>query len=214
MDLEVGPHEQAWLATWVGSLAIALLLVVRRPSAHAITRRAYWQALLLPWKLVALLGAITVLAIAAPISGDPTWDLPDSILVSLAVFAVSPHAVGTIARDLAARRVGVTTYVALVLFFVPCWVYEAYILVRDGVYPPTWQTNLVLSGGITLLAGLFFDLGRKDGERSSFAFRWKEWPAAHRTPLVRVLPMAALLTAPVVAMIALFVVVYWLEGGF
>lgn len=213
MELLIGPTERVWLATWASLLGTSVMLVVKRPADHAITRPAYWRALLLPWKLFALACAATVLAIAAPISGDPTWDVPDSILVSLAVFACAPAAVGTIARDVAARRVGASTFVALTLFFVPCWTYELYILLRDRAYPPTWQTNLVLSGAITLLAGLFFDLGRAQGETSTFAFLWREWPRAHRTPLVAVLPMAALLAAPVLAMIALFVVVYWLEGG-
>ena len=214
MELLIGATERVWLAGWVSALGVAVIAVVRRPGAHAITRAAYWRALLLPWKLFALGCAMAIIALAAPVSGDPTWDLGDSILVSLAVFACAPAAVGTIARDVAGRRVGATTFVAVVLFFVPCWTYELYVLLRDGAYPLTWQSNLVLSGAITLLAGLFFDLGRAEGERSTFAFRWKEWPQAHRTPLSAVLPMAMLLTAPVLAMIALFVVVYWLEGGF
>lgn len=209
MDLIVPPLELAYLALWAPALLLALVMVALDDDHFGLITRGYLRFLLEPWKLATLAIATTLIAGAAPYSNDPTWDLPDSLLVSLAVFLTAPWAMATLIRSWRRPGEGARLFSALVLLLVPCWTYEIYILFRDGVYPPTWQSNLIISGMICVFAGLFWNLGFRPDESSRFTFRWEAWPPSTRSPFLKLLPMATLLASPVVLMVAAFVYLFF-----
>lgn len=207
--------RMAYLATWVTLLVGAVIAVATRPEAFEWTRRPWWRFHLEPWKPITFALATAVIAAAAPYSGDPTWDLGDSLLVSCVVFLTSPWAVGAIYRELLGvqGRSWRRLYVAMVAFWLPCWTYDAYILLRDGIYPPTWWSNLGLSGPICLLAGLLWNLGAQPDQPGYFTFRWARWPPATPTPFRRVLGLALLLMVPVGLAVAAFIASFLLDGA-
>ncbi len=201
--------ESAYLAAWMLAVLWATVHLARRRASVGPFRRDYLRFLAEPWKLATWAIAVAMLVAIAPHSGDPTWDAVDSVLVSVAVFACAPFAVATVVRKLRARTYDLEALAGLVLFFVPCWTYDLYIVVRDGVYPPTWSSNLVLSGVIIGLAGAFWNLAADPAsERGAhFAFQDEHWPPAYRTRFLTVLPMAMLLAAPVVLLSLAFVAI-------
>ena len=178
----------SYLGTWLAACLVAAILVLRDPGAFAITRREYWRFLLRPWKVITFAIAITALAVAAPLSRDPTWDVADSVLISTLVFCLAPWAVGEGYRALfvgpSVRR---TLVAATAFLFAASWSYDLYIVLRDGHYPTTWLSNLRISGFITLVAGLFWNLDHVRGEGCALAFRRPDWPAPERTaPFLRI----------------------------
>jgi hypothetical protein len=178
-----------------------------------LVQKSYWQFLFEPWKLFTFAVATMGIALAASYSGDPTWDLPNSIIISILTFGFAPWSVAVIYRHLRSRKFSFELWVAGCVFFLPCWTYDLYILLRDKIYPPTWYPNLYLSGGITLIAGLFWSLYYRDDSGLTFAFTRQEWPAVGPTPFRKVFWPCFFLGIPVAASIGWFVYMYFKSEG-
>ena len=118
-----------YAAGWSATIAAVLILLKR--LARAATR-SYLYFLLVPWKAVTFLIAMSGITLAAPFSGDPTWDYLDSVVISVSVFVCSPWAVGCLFLFFKGRRSWADLYVAVVLMlFSSSWFYDGYILLRD-----------------------------------------------------------------------------------
>lgn len=201
--------QTVYLVTWLAAVLASCGLVARGGGDRVwLTDARYLRFLVEPWKLVAFALSGTLITLVAPYSGDPTWDRVDGALISLTVYWASPWAIATLVREARGRRRGDVLFVATSALLLPCWVYDGYILLRDSFYPATWTSNLVLSGAICVVAGLFWNLGASDGERSNFTFLRKSWPPTQRTPLRKVLPFAVVLALPVLIAVLAFVYLY------
>jgi hypothetical protein len=64
------------------SLVVSIDLMFFQPSKYEICSRAYRAFLLRPWKLLTFFAALALITVVAPYSGDPTWDYPDSLIIS------------------------------------------------------------------------------------------------------------------------------------
>ncbi|BCS95382.1 hypothetical protein DSLASN_10140 [Desulfoluna limicola] len=203
---------QIYFAVWVLAVVASLVWLVRHQKTCSLLGTAYRSFLFEGWKLFTFAVATALVTLSAPYSGDPTWDYFDSLLISALTFLLSPWAVGVVYRGLVSRRFDAAFAVACCLFFVPCWVYDLYILLRDGIYPSTWASNLVLSGGLILIAGMFWNLCLIEGRGVSFAFRLEEWPDVVATPFKKVFWPCFFLSLPVIAAIGWFVVTFLMAG--
>jgi len=201
-----------YFASWVIALAVSLTWAFRHRDTFPLLGKAYRSFLFEGWKLFTFAVATAFVTLSAPYSGDPIWDFFDSLLISSLTYLLSPWAVGVVYRGLSSRRVDATFAVACCLFFVPCWAYDLYILLRDGIYPSTWASNLVLSGGITLIAGMFWNLCHVEGTGVTFAFKQEPWPSVPPTPLAKVFWPCFFLSLPVIAAIGWFVVTFLMAG--
>jgi hypothetical protein len=161
--------------------------------------------LLQPWKLFTFFVALTLITVVAPYSGDPTWDYLDSIIISCLTFVVAPWSVGAIYLSCRNRTFDKRLLVAACLFFTPCWFYDLYILLRDHAYPPTWVSNLFLSGPIVALAGLFWNLAWLRELGTHFSFSHRPWISSEATPFGKILLPALMISVPVVVMVLWFV---------
>jgi hypothetical protein len=202
----ISRFESIYLASWIILLVVSTGLMVFQPSKFEICSRAYRAFLLQPWKLLTFFAALALITVVAPYSGDPTWDYPDSIIISCLTFVVSPWAVGVFFLSYKARQFDRRLLVAACLFLTPCWFYDLYILLRDHAYPPTWTSNLLLSGPIVALAGLFWNLSWQREVGTHFAFSRKPWMSDEATSLGKVLLPALVIAIPVVAMVLWFVI--------
>lgn len=168
-----------YVVGWIVACALALLVVAARRGRIALLSRGYWRFLLAPWKLVTAATATAAITLVAPHSGDPTWDTTDSLLISFLVFTTAPYAVATLARAWRRRVDLAESYVALCTWgLAASWTYDAYIWWRDGVYPASWDANLVLSSVIYAAAGLLWNLDWRPGQGAGFAFAAPDWPVA------------------------------------
>ena len=204
-ELSIAGFESVYLVSWISALCLSISLMARQPSRYEICTRAYWRLLLQPWKVVTFLMATALVTFAAPYSGDATWDYPDSIAISCLTYIVAPWSIGVAFQSFRDNRLDRRLFVAMFLFLSPCWMYDAYILIRDHAYPATWVSNLVLSGGIIVLAGLFWNLAWRPGKGAHFAFSATPWLDGGVTPLKALILPAMMIGLPVVGMIWWFV---------
>ena len=175
----------------------------------SLTSSTYWKFLLEPWKFFTFVCAMLMITLAAPYSGDHTWDMTDSIVISILTYALAPWSVAVLFRNLREKIFGQEMFAACCFFWIPCWAYDLYILLRDGFYPPTWLSNLVLSGGITVCAGLFWNLYWSEKTGLTFAFMLQHWPPAEKTPFRKVFWLCCMIGVPVFLSIAWFVYMYF-----
>ncbi|MCP4370376.1 MAG: hypothetical protein GY797_20020 [Deltaproteobacteria bacterium] len=208
MQFQIATALKVYLLLWLSALMLSFFLVIYNRKECTLVQKSYWKFLLERWKLFTLVVATLSVTLAAPYSGDPTWDVPDSIIISLLTYIFAPWSVAVLFRNLRSWKFGPDFWVALCVFFIPCWTYDLYILFRDKIYPPTWYNNLYISGGITLIAGLFWNLYYRDTYGLTFAFKLEEWPLVGRTPFKKVFWPCFFLCIPVVASIIWFVYMY------
>ena len=132
--------------------------------------------------------ALTGMVALAPYSGDPTWDYADAAFMCILTYITAPWAVGVLYRFRRFHPDLKAVYVALCLWlFSASWSYDLYILLRDGVYPATWSSNLILSSILYWAAGCLWSLtGSASGV--TFAFRLPGWfQEDQRIPLRRLM---------------------------
>jgi len=157
--------------------------------------------LLQKWKLVAFIIALPGITAIAPYTGDPTWDYVDAILMSFLAYATAPWDVGILYRLSRYQSSWYKLFIALCIWmFSVSWSYDAYLLLRDGMYPATWFSNLFASSILYCCAGLFWSLEWTKHRGVHFSFTESSWPYAHvgggfRQVIWYGLPFAMLVTA-------------------
>lgn len=168
-----------YIACWAAACFIAVVLFLRDKGSYAIFHSSYRQFLFIRWKLITFVVAALGLTVIAPYTGDPTWDYVDALFMSLLTFLTAPWAVGVLYKTFKKNLPVKQAYVAFcVWMFSASWSYDLYILIRDGVYPITWFSNIFASSALYISAGLLWSLDWKEGRGVFFAFMEENWPAA------------------------------------
>jgi hypothetical protein len=168
----------AYLLVWSSACMAAVGIFVYRFKTWEITRRAYWQFLLQPWKMVSFALAALGLIFIAPYTGDITWDYYDAAFMSILTFVTAPWTVGALYNTLRGQRSFGEAYVAFcVWMFSASWSYDLYLLLRDGSYPETWDVNIGASSILYFAAGLLWNLEYRRDRGVLFAFMDEAWPS-------------------------------------
>lgn len=182
--------------------AVACVAALRHRAQLALFTAGYRAQLRAPARLALFAVALAAFVLLAPLTGDPTWDAIDASFMSLGCYALAPWTLGVLYR--ARERSRVELGVALVLsLFALSWSYDLYLVLRDGVFPPTSLTNLAASAILYVLGGLFFSLGHHEARGLLFVFmdpRWPAWSGDRWTARAagRAVALASLLAAPIV----------------
>lgn len=205
MEYNISAAVTTYFACWVFLLLGAFTITAFCREKFEFLTASYLKFLLEPWKLLTFLLAMSIITLAAPYSGDHTWDTFDSIIISLLTYYFCPWSLAIFYRFCKKLADFSQLYVAFCLFLTPCWAYDAYILLRDKTYPTTWWSNLIISGGICFAAGLFWNLAWSEKDGAHFAFYNPNWPAVQPTPFLKVLLYSLILMAPVVIAVGWFV---------
>jgi len=218
--------DQAHRYILAQGLAVALAVVVTllRGRTFAISRRAYWQARLTPWKLGLFAIAAGGMMLIAPHTGDPTWDWIDSGFMALFTYLTAPWTLGVLVR--VRRSSSAELYVAACTWlFSAGWSYDLYIFVRDagglraawshGFYPLSWSSNLIASSLLYAAGGACFSLsapppGRVVSKvvtrlRVTLPFSHDDWPAETPASVREIAPIALVFVLVVTAMLGPFV---------
>jgi hypothetical protein len=192
-----------YIAGWGSALLLAIVLVLREPRAYGLLSRAYVRSLFVPWKLVTFFLAAGFFVIAAPYTGDPTWDHVDGAIMSTLTFLTAPWAVGAITRAFRGLLPKRQAFVALVAWlFSASWSYDGYLFLRDGRYPFTWWANLFASSGLYAAAGAMWCVTYVPARGMVFDFMTDDWFATPPTTFRKVAPMVVILaTIVTVAMV-------------
>ena len=173
-----------YMAAWGTALVAAMIVFVLKRKTILPTCPGYFKFLVMPWKVVTFVIAATGMTVIAPYTGDPTWDYVDASFMSIFTYLFAPWAVGILYRAMRQQAGWGEAYIAACLWlFSASWSYDLYIVLRDGVYPLTWQANLYLSSILYLLAGLLWNLDWTPERRLHFAFIEKNWPSPNPNPV-------------------------------
>ncbi|MDA3886560.1 MAG: hypothetical protein PF638_13280 [Candidatus Delongbacteria bacterium] len=198
-----------YFITWVILLIISVIIILKNKNEYEFLKNNYWQFLFEKWKFITFFIAVFFISAAAPFSNDHTWDLYDSILISVVTYALAPWSVGVIYLSFKRKLFDSKLFVALTTLLLPCWAYDAYIYFRDGIYPITWATNVIISTGIVITAGLFWNLSWTKENGTEFAFRLENWPYKINSPIKKMLIPMFILMFPVVYSTGWFVYNYF-----
>ena len=87
-----------YLPIWFCLCLFAIYLAIRKRAEIGYFSPEYWRYLFQPWKVVTFLIALGAFNIAAPFSGDPTWDYVDSTFMSDLTYTTAPWAIGIVYR--------------------------------------------------------------------------------------------------------------------
>lgn len=197
-----------YLIFWISCIIISIYLVFKHNASYEFLSSAYWKFLSERWKLITFFISIIGITLAGPYSGDSTWDIIDSVIISILVFITAPWSVGMFYRSLRRKEINHKLFVALSCFFLPCWTYDLYILVRDGQYPLSWAPNLVLSGSICFMAGLFWNLAWQKNKGLFFAFDLDTWPVVEATAFRHIIMPAVCFIILMASIVGWFVLSY------
>lgn len=168
-----------YLLCWGSACIVAIVLMIKRRKNIELFHRAYWLGLAQGWKVITFLIAASLLTVVAPYTIDPTWDYIDALFMSILTYTTAPWAVSTLYLALQRKRKFDSIFIAVCIWmFSVSWSYDAYILLRDGNYPPTWLPNIFLSSIMYLAAGLFWSLEYVADRGVIFGFMQKNWPHA------------------------------------
>jgi len=168
---------KVYLMCWISLCIVAVLFMRVNRSSLEIFNKEYWRLLLQKWKLNSFIAALLGITLIAPYTGDPTWDYVDAIFMSFLAYATSPWVVGTLYRFFRCRLSWEKIFIAVcVWLFSVSWSYDAYLLVRDGMYPITWFSNLMASSILYCCAGLFWSLEWTPVRGVHFNFTESNWP--------------------------------------
>lgn len=167
-----------YLSLWIFACIIALGMAYHLRAVIDITGQSYRRYLFMPWKWVSFTIATIGMTVIAPYTGDPTWDYIDALFMSILTFLTAPWSVGMLYLWMTGRRPATLAYIALCCWlFSASWSYDLYILIRDGEYPHTWWSNLLLSSVLYACAGLMWNLEYQTRTGVIFGFMREDWPA-------------------------------------
>jgi hypothetical protein len=165
-----------YVAGWLLFSLVNLVVLVRRQRELELFSRAYLRFMTSSWKLVTFFVAWASFVLIAPYSGDPTWDYVDATFMSVLTFATAPWALGVLVRVVRRQTRAWQIGPALTVWLLSAsWLYDAYIWLRDGFYPPTWFSNLVASSVLYACAGLLWSLTLRAERGVTFAFLEPRW---------------------------------------
>ena len=166
-----------YLVCWVLFCLVNGVLVYRTPERYSITHHDYWRFLITPWKCITFLIAASGLILVAPYTGDPTWDYIDASFMAALTFVTAPWVVGILFLNIRrSQPLDRQTFLAICLWmFSASWSYDCYLLLRDGIYPDTWQVNIYASSVLYFSAGFLWNLDNRPNRGITFAFMEPIW---------------------------------------
>jgi len=205
--MELDAFFIAYISFWSVACLLAIQLAYSYRDKMVLFTVDYYYYITVPWKFVTFIIAITGMIIIAPYTGDPTWDYFDAFFMSVLAWYTAPWVIGVIFKNLTQKTNPVQLYVAICCWlFSVSWSYDLYILLRDGFYPITWWSNLVLSSILYLCAGLMWNLEYWPKVGMKFGFMRNDWPdKIEQKQLIRIfwfaLPFIILVSALIISFV-------------
>lgn len=174
MDL----YFKIYLITWVTLTLIWLFLLISNKKNILLFSKQYIDFILIKWKLILFLIAFILLSIMANLWLDPTWDIPETIVMSILTYYTAPYSIWIIYRYTKWLNKNLYEfYIAIILlFFSSAWFYDIYVLLfLLWKYPITAFSNLLLSPFFYLLAWIMWNLWYSKTEWVIFLFTKEDW---------------------------------------
>ena len=160
-----------YLPIWLALITIAICICIKNKENISLFTTAYARYILVKWKLIILFVSLILINVGSWFYYDPTWDYLNGTYMTILTYLTAPWVVGTIYRKK-------HTYVGCCIALFSCsWSYDAYLLIRDGVYTDFWLINLYMSLIGYILFGLLLNMQWTKDKGMVFGFMLNNWPA-------------------------------------
>lgn len=193
-----------YLSAWIAFLVFSVGIVTKNWNHFKTDSRKYWPYLTTKWKLVTFAVSGAFISFAGPFTSDPTWDFISGFGMSVLTYLTAPWCVGVIYQFIKRQRALSDVIVAITFWLLSAsWFYDGYIWWRDGFYPPTWNSNLLVSSALYFCAGLFWNL-ESVAKQVGFGFERRDWPTRFQNDCFGFFKIYVLLFIIVVSCILFF----------
>lgn len=167
-----------YFCTWLILSIIWLVLLIKNRNNILLFKKKYIMFLLIRWKLILFLIAFVLLCYMANLWLDPTWDIPETVVMSFLTYYTSPYSIWVIYRYL--KWINKNFYEfyiwIILLFFSSAWFYDIYAYIfLLWEYPLTAFSNLLLSPFFYLLAWMMWNMWYTKKDWVIFLFTKKKW---------------------------------------
>jgi len=169
---------QIYFYTWIMLTLVGLFFIIKNHKELLLFKKKYFIFLLRSWKFGSFILASTILCYISTFGYDPTWDIPETIIMAVLTYWTAPYTVGTIYRFFNKFHQNYyELYVAIILLmFSSAWFYDAYAMFfLIGEYPPTAFANLGLSPLFYIFAGMMWSLDSWKDTGAIFVYTFPEW---------------------------------------
>ncbi len=167
-----------YIILWIILILIWLVLLIKNRKEVLLFRKKYINFLFVRWKLILFFLAVISLSIMSTLWLDPTWDIPETIVMSILTFYTAPYSSWIIYRYLRwLNKNSYEFYIAIILlFFSSAWFYDLYtLLFLLWEYPPMAFSNLLLSPFFYLFWWITWNFGYSKKKGVIFLFKEKDW---------------------------------------
>lgn len=167
-----------YLISWIILVFIWLISIFINRKTLLLFKIEYVNFLLKKWKIVIFFIAFILLCIIADLWLDPTWDIPETIIMSILTYYTAPYSVWAIFRYIRWINKNFSEfYISIILlFFSSAWFYDLYVyLYLLWEYPLTAFSNLLLSPFFYLFAWMIWNLAYIEWKGVVFLFSETKW---------------------------------------
>lgn len=174
MDLFI----KLYLTIWIILTTAWLLLIIKKRKYIVLLQKDYIEFISKKWKFILFLIATFFLSYISTFWYDPTWDIPETIIMALLTYYTAPYSSWIIYRYIKwLNKNFYELYIAIILvFFSSAWIYDIYAMIfLIWEYPLTAFANLWLSPFFYLLAGMMWNLDYRKDLGVVFVCNYKEW---------------------------------------
>ena len=141
-------YFKIYIICWVILTFIWLFLLIKNYKNIPLFEKRYFDFLFKKWKIIIFLLSVAWFCYISSLWFDPTWDIPETIIMSLLTFYTSAFSVWTIYRFYKnIERNYINLYISIIfIFFSSAWFYDAYSMLFLTWYSPMmWISNLFIS---------------------------------------------------------------------
>ena len=167
-----------YLITWSLLTTIWFFLLIKYKNNILLFSKEYYNFIFIKWKVIIFFIAFILLCIIANLWLDPTWDIPETIIMSALTYITAPYSIWIIFRYIKwLNKKFYELYIAIILlFFTSAWIYDLYaMLFLLWEYPLTAFSNLLLSPFIYLFAWMIWNLWYSKKDWIIFLYDKKNW---------------------------------------
>lgn len=179
-------YIKLYIIFWLILTLIWLILLIKERKNIIIFKKDYILFLYKKWKIILFLIATISLSYISTLWYDPSWDIPETIIMSLMTLYFAPYSTWIFYRFYRwINKSKLEFYIAIILmFFSSCWFYDIYAMIfLMWYYPPMAFPNLWLSPFFYIFAWIMWNLdySKKDWVIFTYAknewinYKWEKW---------------------------------------
>jgi hypothetical protein len=171
-------YIRTYIFFWLVSTLIWVILLIKERKNIILLKKDYVLFLFKKWKVTTFLIATISLNYISTLWYDPTWDIPETIIMSILTFYFSPYSAWIFYRYYKwINKSKIELFISIILmFFSSCWFYDVYVMIfLLWYYPETAFVNISLSPYFYIFAWIMWNLDYSKKDWVIFIFTKKEW---------------------------------------